>query len=162
MTHDIQVGDRRTGKLRRLSEMCSTCIMRPAGDRIQLDNSRVTEFIKDAIQRESYVICHSTLPAVAPAGVQPAICRGFSDRITTNALRVGERLCGFQDVPPPTFGTPKDGALVDPAGHVIGTVNGRTRSHRCFAGCRLHSPCCPDFERTGHDHGPACGRRFQS
>lgn len=94
----LEVGDPSTGRLRRLAEMCSSCILRPPGERIGLDNSRITEFIRDTIERESYVVCHSTLPGIASDGVLPAICRGFADRYATGALRVGERLCGFQDV----------------------------------------------------------------
>lgn len=92
------VTDRETGKPRRLTEMCSTCIMRtPAAGQIRLGATRLREFIRATRAADSYVVCHSTLfpPAL------PAICRGYADRYTSNYLRIMERLGGFCDVPPP-------------------------------------------------------------
>lgn len=100
MSEPIEVGDPATYKLRILREMCSTCIMRPPGERINLTNERLREFVRDAVAADSYVVCHSTLPG-APDGVEPAICRGFADRYSTNALRMGERMLGFVEVEPP-------------------------------------------------------------
>jgi hypothetical protein len=96
----LGVGDPETFKLRILRKMCSTCIMRPVGERIALSNARISEFVREAVRADSYVVCHSTLP-VAGSDVQPAICRGFADRYDTNALRVGQRLLGFVEVDPP-------------------------------------------------------------
>ena len=100
--NEYEVGDPETFKLRILRERCSTCILRPAGERIPLPSKRISGFIREAVENEAYVVCHSTLPAVAPPGVLPAICRGFADTYSTNALRMGERLCGFLEVDPPT------------------------------------------------------------
>jgi hypothetical protein len=97
------VGDRATGRTRLLSRMCNTCIFRPPGDgRIALSNARVTEFIRDAVARDTYIVCHSTLPATAPPGVKPAVCRGFADRYTTRDLRLIRALWDFTEVDPPT------------------------------------------------------------
>lgn len=93
------VGDRATGKTRLLSERCSTCILRPGG--IGLAPGRLRQFLAEALDRESYVVCHSTLPEVAPEGVQPAVCRGFADRYDTRDLRMIRALWGFVEVPPP-------------------------------------------------------------
>lgn len=95
------VGDDELGKTRILSEPCSTCITRPAGERIALSNARVTQFIRDAVTQGTYVVCHATLPAVAPEGVQPAVCRGFADSYDTAQLQVIRRLWGFVEVLPP-------------------------------------------------------------
>jgi hypothetical protein len=88
------------GKTRLLSEPCSSCITRPAGERIALSNQRVSQFIRQARAAESYVVCHNTLPAAATSA-EPAVCRGFYDRYSTNALRLIERLWGFVEVDPP-------------------------------------------------------------
>lgn len=98
------VSDPILGKTRILSEQCSTCIMRPAGERIGLPNERLRQFVADTRARDSYVVCHSTLPAVAPDGVEPAVCRGFADAYDTQALRMIRRLWGFVEVPPPITG----------------------------------------------------------
>jgi hypothetical protein len=107
----LGVGDPDTHKLRMLAHPCTTCITRPAGERIQLSNRRVGEFIAETRRRESYVICHMTLPG-NPAGALPAICRGFYDRYSTNALRMGERLLGFTEVPDPSATKEKEGRTV--------------------------------------------------
>jgi hypothetical protein len=95
------VADRRLGRTRILSRPCSTCITAPVGQRIDLDNERVTQFLRDTVAAGTYVVCHATLPAVAPRGVQPAVCRGFADRFDTQALQIIRRLWGFVEVDPP-------------------------------------------------------------
>lgn len=99
-----EVGDPQTMKLRILRERCATCILGPVGERIPLSNERIRQFVGGAVARESYVVCHSTLPGIAPAGVLPAICRGFADAYSTNALRMAARLLGFVEVDPPAKG----------------------------------------------------------
>lgn len=90
-----EVGNRQTGRLRMLSEKCSTCIMRPANDgRINLRAGRLKEFIDSALDNDSYVVCHSTLYR---EDVKPAICRGFADAYDTRLLRVAW-LLGFDEV----------------------------------------------------------------
>lgn len=91
-------GDRELGKTRLLRERCATCILRPAGERLALSNARVAEFIAAARAAESYVVCHSTLPGMAPEGVRPAVCRGFYDTYSTAALQLIARLWGFVEV----------------------------------------------------------------
>jgi hypothetical protein len=87
-------------KSRRLSEICSTCVFRP-GNKMRLSDGRLRDLVDQARADESYIVCHSTLPGMAPDDVQPAICRGFADRYSTQALQVIERLFGFIDVHPP-------------------------------------------------------------
>lgn len=92
------VGNRQTLRLRMLSEKCSTCILRPASDgRIPLRAGRLKEFLDEALESESYVVCHSTLYR---DDVKPAICRGFADSYDTRMLRMA-RVLGFEEVPPP-------------------------------------------------------------
>jgi hypothetical protein len=38
---------------------------------------------------------------VAPAGILPAVCRGFADRYRTQSLQIIERVFGFDEVDPP-------------------------------------------------------------
>jgi hypothetical protein len=97
--HDVT--DRATGKPRRMADMCATCIMRPAVERIALSNARINQFINEARRTDAYVVCHSTIPGGRrDPSVAPAICRGFSDAYSTNYLRIMERLGGFVDVDP--------------------------------------------------------------
>ena len=97
---DLSVGDPDLMKSRRLSAMCQTCVFRP-GNRMHLHEGRLKDLVAQALAAQSYVVCHSTLPGMAPPGVRPAICRGFADRYRTQALQVIERLFGFVDVDPP-------------------------------------------------------------
>lgn len=114
---DVDVSDRGLGMTRLCAERCATCILRPGG--IALAPGRLQRFIAEARSAESYVVCHETLPDVAPAGVRPAVCRGFYDRYSTNALRIMERLWGFVEIPPPNHlpaargGTPLEERPVD-------------------------------------------------
>lgn len=96
----LSVGDPVLMKSRRLSEMCSTCVFRP-GNKMRLSDGRLRDLVDQARADESYIVCHSTLPGMAPDDVQSAICRGFADRYSTQALQVIERLFGFIDVGPP-------------------------------------------------------------
>lgn len=95
-------GDRELGKTRLLAEPCTTCILRPAGQRLDLTNQGITEFVRTARQQGTFVVCHATLPAVAAPGVQPAVCRGFHDAYPDNpTLTMIRRLWGFVHVPVP-------------------------------------------------------------
>lgn len=94
----MDVSDPATGKPRMCAEMCSTCILRPGSTVVaSLPPGRVRELIADARRGEAYVICHSTLTD------EPAICRGFADRYSTNSLRIMERLGGFVEIEPPSL-----------------------------------------------------------
>lgn len=68
---------------------------------MHLEPGRLKDLVAQTLARQSYVVCHETLPGVAPDQVAPAISRGFADRYSTNALRVIARLWGFADVEPP-------------------------------------------------------------
>jgi hypothetical protein len=97
----ISVGDPVLMKSRLLTEQCSTCIYRP-GNLMHLNPGRLKDMTDAARGDEGFVVCHQTLrDGGAPAGVLPAICRGFYDRYSTSALQVIERLWGFILVPPP-------------------------------------------------------------
>jgi hypothetical protein len=94
------VGDRATMKSRLLTEQCSTCIFRP-GNPMHLSPGRLKDMVDGAKRKEGFIVCHATLRGVAPKGTKPAICRGFFDRYSTQALQVLERLFGFILVEPP-------------------------------------------------------------
>ncbi|MET8147863.1 hypothetical protein ACIBSW_24915 [Actinoplanes sp. NPDC049668] len=96
----LPVGDPATMRTRRLSRMCDTCIFHP-DNRMHLAKGRLRELVEQAREAQSYIVCHSTLPGMAPDGVQPAVCRGFFDRYSTQALQLIGRLFGFDDVDPP-------------------------------------------------------------
>ncbi|HEX8630426.1 MAG TPA: hypothetical protein VF755_19880 [Catenuloplanes sp.] len=98
-TDRASVGDPVLGKSRLLSRQCATCIFK-AGDRLHLGTDRLREFINEARRTESYVVCHSTLGYLYP-DTEPAICRGFADRYSTQTLRLIHRLWGFVEVDPP-------------------------------------------------------------
>ena len=99
-TCPLSVAEPELMKSRRLSTMCQTCVFRP-GNRMHLHEGRLKDLVAQALATQSYVVCHSTLPGMAPPDVRPAICRGFADRYSTQALQVIERLFGFIDVDPP-------------------------------------------------------------
>ena len=72
------VADWEAGKTRLLSEQCQTCIFR-AGNPMRLTPGRLKDLLHEA--RDGFIVCHSTLPGMAPAGYPgPAVCRGFADR----------------------------------------------------------------------------------
>lgn len=94
------VTDPQTRRPRLLTAMCGTCVFRP-GNLMRLRAGRLADLVRTALARDSFVVCHSTLPGMAPAGYAPAICRGFADRYSTNPLRIIGRLGGFAEVDPP-------------------------------------------------------------
>jgi hypothetical protein len=87
--------DRITGRPRMLAEQCSTCIFWP-GNRMQLRAGRLRDMVESARRADSFIVCHQTLPG---GREQPAVCRGFADRFSTNFLRIMERLGGWHEVP---------------------------------------------------------------
>ncbi|WBB78580.1 HAD domain-containing protein [Micromonospora sp. WMMD882] len=97
---DLSVGDPVLRKSRLLSRQCATCIFRP-GNPMRLADGGLRDLVAEARQNESFVICHDTMPSHRGAGVKPAICRGFADRYSTQALQVIARLLGFIEVDPP-------------------------------------------------------------
>jgi len=96
----LSVGDPETMKTRLLSRRCSTCVFKP-GNLMKLGHGRLQDLIAQARAAESYIVCHSTLPGVAPPGVLPAVCRGFADSHSTQSLQIIGRLFGFDEVDPP-------------------------------------------------------------
>ena len=96
----LDVGDYRLMKSRLLSRQCRTCIFRP-GNPMHLHPGRLRGMVTQATRRGGFVVCHDTLPETAPAGVAPAICRGFKDRYDTQALQIIARTWGFTEVDPP-------------------------------------------------------------
>ncbi|MFI6163079.1 HAD domain-containing protein [Micromonospora haikouensis] len=94
------VGDPVLRKSRLLSRQCDTCIFRP-GNLMHLAEGRLHDLVTQTRKDESFIICHDTLPDYRFPEVKPAICRGFADRYSTQALQVLERLFGFIEVDPP-------------------------------------------------------------
>ncbi|MFY1674028.1 HAD domain-containing protein [Plantactinospora sp. WMMB334] len=97
---DLGVGDPLLRKSRLLSRLCSTCIFHP-GNLMRLSPNRLRDLVVKARRDESFIVCHKTLPYSGNPGGKPAICRGFADRYSTQALQVIERLFGFVEVDPP-------------------------------------------------------------
>lgn len=84
------------GGARLCERECDTCIFKTdspfrtgAG---KLRDGRFKQFVAEAVEQDSYIICHSTL------GHKEAMCRGFYDRFSTNTMRVLTRL-GVVEVP---------------------------------------------------------------
>lgn len=94
---DLSVADWETMKTRLLDAQCPTCVFRP-GNPMHLHAGRLRDLIAQAVDSGGYIVCHKTLPGLAPAGFRPAICRGFKDRYDTQALQIAERLWGFTEV----------------------------------------------------------------
>jgi len=97
----LSVGDPATMRTRLLARMCATCIFRP-GNPMHLRPGRLRDLVAHARAGDGYIVCHSTLPGMAPPGVKPAVCRGFADRYDTQALQIISRLFGFDEIEPPT------------------------------------------------------------
>ncbi|MET8837544.1 hypothetical protein ABZV78_27025 [Micromonospora sp. NPDC004540] len=97
---EISVGDPVLGKSRLLSRQCDTCIFN-RGNLMHLAPGRLRDLVTEARQRESFIVCHDTLPQYRHPQAKPAICRGFADRYRTQALQLIERLFGFVEVDPP-------------------------------------------------------------
>lgn len=96
----LSVGDPVLRKSRLLSRQCSTCIFRP-GNLMHLSEGRLRDLVTETRRDESFIVCHDTLPHHRHPSVKPAICRGFADRYSTQALQVIGRLFGFVEVDPP-------------------------------------------------------------
>ncbi|MFE1935956.1 hypothetical protein ACFW95_37365 [Streptomyces sp. NPDC059474] len=88
------VADPQTGQIRILADRCKTCILNPAERRLPIPPARLRSFLAEAREAEGHVVCHRTLPDWAPIGVQPAMCRGYTDtyglpRAVHGALTLG-------------------------------------------------------------------------
>jgi hypothetical protein len=91
------------GKPRLLADQCGTCILRP-GNLMHLRPGRLADLMRDALRQGCQgMICHATLPGMAPDGYRPAMCRGFYDQYgaRSNFVRVIERIGGFTVVARP-------------------------------------------------------------
>jgi hypothetical protein len=95
----LWVGDPDTMRTRLLACMCATCIFRP-GNPMQLNPGRLRDLVDQARAGDGFIVCHSTLPGMAPPGAEPAVCRGFVDRYDTPALQIIGRLFGFDEIEP--------------------------------------------------------------
>ncbi|MET8412392.1 hypothetical protein ABZV34_30580 [Streptomyces sp. NPDC005195] len=102
-TVSCPVADEATGEVRVLSERCSTCIFRPGNPFRSTMPTTIRDMIAEAVAVEGHVTCHATLPGSRPAGVEPAICRGFADTYghRSLALRFGDALGMIREIPPP-------------------------------------------------------------
>lgn len=76
---DESVTDLQTGQVRILADRCKTCILNPAERRLPIPSTRLRAFLAEAREADGHVVCHRTLPDGAPLGVQPAMCRGYTD-----------------------------------------------------------------------------------
>lgn len=97
---DLSVGDPVLGKSRLLSRQCATCIFKP-GNLMHLQEGRLKDLVSETRATEAFIVCHSTLPHYLYQDAKPAICRGFADQYTTQALQIIGRLWGFIEVEPP-------------------------------------------------------------
>ncbi|MGW4591686.1 hypothetical protein ACWEKJ_30585 [Amycolatopsis thermoflava] len=96
------VRDTGTGLPRLLSTKCTTCIFRP-GNLMHLPPGYRDQLVQEALDRDSWIVCHATLPATGnPIGTQ-AICRGFWDVHATESAgcRLTTALGGPVLAPPP-------------------------------------------------------------
>lgn len=94
--------DRSTGLPRLLTRKCETCIFRP-GNRMHLNDGARDDIVCAALDNDSWIVCHSTLPGTGnPVGSQ-AICRGFWDVHARDSFgcRLAVAFGGPVVVPPP-------------------------------------------------------------
>jgi Family of unknown function (DUF6283) len=110
---DLDVHDPATGRARLMQDLCSTCILRP-GDLMHLGPEGLRRFLAQARDRESFVICHQTLPGMSEPPMPPAICRGFFNHYDTAALRIAATR-GFDEITTPAPPAADPAARVDPA-----------------------------------------------
>lgn len=99
----VSCADPVTHKARVLNAQCATCILRP-GNLMHLAPGRLAQLMRDAVAEGTQgMICHDTLPGMAPAGYAPALCRGWFDRYgqRSNFVRVMSRIGGIAEVGAP-------------------------------------------------------------
>lgn len=100
--------DAASGLPRVLNTKCPTCIFRP-GNPMHLSPGRRDELVAQALARDSWIVCHATLPATGNAIGNQAICRGFWDVHATDSAgcRLATALGGPVQVPPPDQTNPE-------------------------------------------------------
>ncbi|MFJ5588320.1 hypothetical protein ACIQCG_01055 [Streptomyces noursei] len=96
------VADRATGEIRILEANCSHCLLNPIATAIHLPPGRLKEFVREAQEAETHVVCHSTTPPFVPEGYPEAMCRGYIDAyglpaVVRLALSAGARLVEVPD-----------------------------------------------------------------
>lgn len=82
----------RDGHVHVRAEMCSTCIFRP-GNLMHLRAGKVREMVDGAKANGTSIVCHQTLNSD-----EQAVCRGFFDRHTTDALELAVALNKVREV----------------------------------------------------------------
>lgn len=96
------VRDPASGLPRVLGFKCGTCIFRP-GNLMHLPPGYRDQLVDGALARDSWIVCHATLPDTGhPHGTQ-AICRGFWDLHARDSLgcRLATAFGGPIHTPPP-------------------------------------------------------------
>lgn len=90
------------GKLRVLTEKCSTCVFHP-GNRMRLNPGRLQDLVQQNLSAGAALVCHATLTYGDHPDFGPALCRGFYDAhgYKVNVVRIMQRLDGITEVPPP-------------------------------------------------------------
>ena len=95
-SRSYDITDPATGRPRLCAQECSTCIFKPQSPVTRgLRSGRLRQLIEDTRRGGSYIVCHSTFSA------EPAACRGFVDRYSTNLVRIIGRLGGWAEIAPP-------------------------------------------------------------
>jgi hypothetical protein len=92
------------GKLRVLSDQCSTCVFRP-GNPMHLNPGRLRDLVQQNLAADAALVCHQTLTYGDHPEFGPALCRGFFDAYgqQVNVVRIMGRLGGINDtIAPPT------------------------------------------------------------
>src|ERR1700743_2571666 len=91
----LDIVDKKAGKARLCERECDTCIFKTQGPfragAGRLRPGRFKSMVEDTRAQEGYIICHETTG-------EPAMCRGFYDRFSTNMTRIMTRL-GIMEVP---------------------------------------------------------------
>lgn len=111
------VRDPGTGLPRVLATKCDTCIFRP-GNRMHLSPGYRDHLVNQALARDSWIVCHATLPDTGhPVGSQ-AVCRGFWDMHAADSAgcRLALALGGPVVTPPSTAATPAATPAADHSG----------------------------------------------
>lgn len=102
-TYAADLLDPGTGKVRLLSEQCSTCVGRP-GNLMHLREGRLKDLIAQNTGPHCIgLVCHQTLSYGDHPEHGNALCRWFHDIYgpLAGGARVLGRLTGFMEVPPP-------------------------------------------------------------
>src|SRR5579862_7949668 len=77
------------GKVHVLKSWCETCIFRP-GNLMHLEPGRIDQMVKEAVRKESCIVCHSTLNTVCPRRL-PWFLRPIQDGAAPDCGAVGAR-----------------------------------------------------------------------